>query len=274
MVRRIAMTLEYDGTAYAGFQRQLNVVSIQSQVEDALERLIGTHVTIWGAGRTDAGVHAEGQVIAFDTHGEISALRLMSGLNHYLPDDIAVIKSEDVALEFDPRRHATSRVYRYSILLGNSRSPLRSRFIYRARGPLDIEEMGWAFHYLEGYRDFAPFSGMIEDGKSTHRYIYRTHVWGIDDMVHLEIEGSSFLPQQMRRMVGAVLRTGQGVLERLGFMELADSGDRGIAHWVLPAKGLCLRQVKYRKLAMENHGARKSHETYSGERNGIQLART
>jgi tRNA pseudouridine38-40 synthase len=260
--RKIALVLEYDGTAYAGFQRQANAPSVQVMVEEACQSLTGASTRLKAAGRTDAGVHAMGQVVAFETDSGLSEAQYQQGLNHYLPDDIVVKQARYVPLEFDPRRQAVSRVYRYTFLCSRSRSPLRRRFVYRVGRPVDMEVMQEALVYLEGERDFAPFSGSLDLHKSTTRRLYRTEVWAEEDEVHLELEGSAFLPQQVRRITGAVLRVGLGKLTVTGFRALADSRTRGAAHWVLPSQGLCLRQVKYTVFASRRDEGKSHYNPY------------
>jgi len=255
--------LEYEGTAYAGFQRQSNVSSVQGTVERAIELLTGTWSTLAGAGRTDSGVHALGQVAAFDIERALPVERIKQGLNHYLPDDIAVIAAHQAPGDFDPRRHAVARVYRYTFLVGRVRSPIRRRFVHAVSGPLDIEAMASALAYVEGGRDFAPFAGAVEDGRSTRRRIHRTEVWQEGAEVHMEIEGNAFLPQQVRRMAGAVLAVGSGTMAMEAFEALADSSRPGAAERVLPARGLCLRAVRYRDFPADQNATTANNNTHT-----------
>jgi tRNA pseudouridine38-40 synthase len=245
MLRRIALILEYDGTRYAGFQLQTDRPTIQGAVETAVQRLTGAAARIHGAGRTDAGVHAEGHVACFDSESELPIERIIGGLNHYLARDIAVRAAYDVDVDFDPRRHATSRVYRYTMLEGRARSPLRENTTHHVGRPLDIAAMNTALAMLEGQRDFVPFCGNLPNG-STVRHMYRTQVWRQEgDEVCLEMEASAFMHQQVRRIAGAVVDVGVGKMTIEEFQTLADSGVHGSAAHVLPARGLCLRRVGY-----------------------------
>lgn len=245
MSRRIALVLEYDGTRYAGFQLQTDLRTIQGELEAAVERLTGTASRIHGAGRTDAGVHAEGQVASFDTESELPIERIVGGLNHYLARDIAVRAAYDVDPGFDPRRHATNRVYRYTMLEGRARSPLRDNTTHHVGRHLDVAAMNTALAFLEGQRDFVPFCGNLPNG-STVRHMYRTQVWRQEgDEVCLEVEASAFIHQQVRRIAGAVLDVGVGKMTIEEFETLADSGVHGSAAHVLPARGLSLRRVGY-----------------------------
>lgn len=251
--RKVALVLEYEGTRYHGFQFQTNAPSVQGEVEQAIARLTGEHVRVQGAGRTDAGVHAAGQVATFVTAAFYDARTFRDALNHYLPEDIAVCAAYDVTAHFDPRRHAVSRVYRYTILNRCTRSPLWRRFTHQVPEALDIGAMEQALSYLVGEpRDFAPFCGAPGALRSTVRRLYRAIIHRRDDLVALEVEGNAFLPQQVRRLAGAVVRVGTGRLSIEAFRELADSGRRGAAEWVLPPQGLCLMRVKYRYFPPED----------------------
>ena len=168
MTRRIALVIEYDGTGYAGFQRQANAPSIQEELENAIQSLTAARATIRGAGRTDAGVHALGQVAAFDTQSKLPVERIAAGLNHYLGEQIAVRAAYEVAPSFDPRRHAKSRVYRYRLLEGRSPAPLRRSFTHRVARRLDAETMRLAAASLVGQHDFRAFSGPQPSGQVVH----------------------------------------------------------------------------------------------------------
>ena len=249
MTRRVALVLEYEGTAFAGFQWQPNVRSVQGELEDAIANLTGSRPRVAGAGRTDAGTHASGQVAAFDTESALDLDRIRSGLNHHLPADMAVRSAYDAPADFDPRRHAVARVYRYTFVEGRGRSPLRWRTTCPVHRTLDVAAMAQALAHLEGERDFAPFSGPIADGKSTVRRMERAYVWRGDvdaaDEVYVELKANAFLPQQVRRTAAAARDVGMGALTVAAFQALADSGRRGAAEGVLPAAGLCLKQVEY-----------------------------
>lgn len=246
-MRRIALVLEYEGTRYAGFQLQSNVESVQGALEVAIERLTGVRARVHGAGRTDSGVHASGQVVCFGTESGLAIQRFRAGLNHYLADDIAVREAYEVALDFDPRRHAIARTYRYRMLESASRSPLRARFVHHVGRQLDVASMNAALELLQGERDFAPFCGNLPQGGSTVRYMYRTQAWRQDsDEVCLELEANAYLHQQVRRIAGATLDVGLGRKTIDEFAAVADAKVHGAAAWVLPARGLSLRRVEYR----------------------------
>jgi len=174
---RVGLIIEYEGTRYNGFQFQTNGRSIQGEIEDGLSQLTGAHTRIYGAGRTDSGVHALGQVVAFDTDSNISLSRFITGLNYYLPNDIAVKSAYQVGNYFNPRHEAQSRKYRYTILNSITPSPLDRRFTYLVIKQLNDEIMNQAAKTLIGTRDFAPFSGPLKTKEmKTIRTIYFSEV--------------------------------------------------------------------------------------------------
>ena len=243
---RVGLIIEYEGTRYNGFQLQTNGPSVQGEIEQGLKQLTGKHIRIYGAGRTDSGVHALGQVVAFDTNSEIPLARFITGLNFYLPDDIAVKSAHKVNNDFNPRHEAQSRKYRYTILNSLTRSPLDRRFTYLVNKRLNYEIMNQAAKKLIGTRDFAPFSGPLQkEGVKTVRTIYCSGVVHLGTKILFEIRGSSFLPQQVRRIVGTLLKLGQGKMLLDEFLDIANSTFRGAAVNLVPPHGLCLVEVTY-----------------------------
>jgi tRNA pseudouridine38-40 synthase len=244
---RLAMTVEYEGTNYHGFQYQVNAPTIQEELEKAIARLTGHHVRIKGAGRTDAGVHALGQVIAFDTQSDHEPGVVVRALNYYLPDDIAVKAAYRVAADFDPRRSALSRTYRYTILNSQAPSPLMRRTARLVPQDLDVPRMGQAASLLVGRHDFARFSGPLDDrSASTVRQVKEACVVRDGELVLFEIKANSFLPHQVRRMAGALLDVGRDRLKMDEFKQMieGDGDGRRRAH-SLPAGALCLMSVEY-----------------------------
>ena len=195
--RKAALIVEYDGTSYRGFQYQPGVPTVQSEIESAIHRLTLEKARIKAAGRTDVGVHAKGQAVAFLTRSNLSPGSLLSGLNHFLPSDVAVKKACYVDVSFDPRRHAVSRVYRYSILNSGSPSPLRERYSARVVESLDEDAMRLALDWMIGEHDFAPLSGPVPPGKSTVRRILVGDVDRDEDTVRFQVEANAFLPHQI-----------------------------------------------------------------------------
>ena len=246
--RTVTLVVEYDGTRYAGFQLQTNALTIQGELEQAIAQLTLAPARVHGAGRTDSGVHAQGQVVAFATSSLLPCETLARGLNHFLPQDIAVRAAYNVVPTFDPRRHACSRVYQYTLLSHSSRSPLRERYAYRVTDPLDDEAMRIALQSLEGEHDFAPLGGPVAPGKSTMRNVLATRLWREDDLVLFQVEANAFLPHQMRRIGGLLVAVGTGRLSLEGVRAMMDGH---YDPWslgkvsTLPPQGLCLMKVNY-----------------------------
>ena len=198
---RLGLIVEYEGTNYHGFQYQVNAPSIQEELEKAIQSLTGERLRVKAAGRTDTGVHAKGQVVAFDTESGHGPETFVGALNFYLPDDIAVRAAYSVRKTFDPRRDALSRKYRYTILQSPTRSPLMRRTAHLIKMPLNAGKMRMAAKLLIGEHDFARFSGPLErPDASTVRYIYGASVRKSGDLLRFDVEGSSFLPHQVRHI--------------------------------------------------------------------------
>jgi tRNA pseudouridine38-40 synthase len=243
---KIALVMEYDGTNYYGFQLQSDRPTIQAEIEKALWRLTGEQMRVMASGRTDAGVHAKGQVVSFRTGSRLSPQTFVNGLNYYLPEDIAVKAAYGVADSFNVRRGAVSREYRYHIINSSTRSPIREGFSYRVPGCLDIESMNGACQALVGEHDFASFVSNIGGGeKSTVRIVYQAGVEKSGDLIVLSIVANAFLRHQVRSTAGALVRVGLGKMSVDEFQEIMGARKPGLAGPILPARGLCLMQVNY-----------------------------
>ena len=199
-----------------------------------------------GASRTDAGVHAKGQVVALSTDSNLPAETFTKAINYYLADGIAVLGTFDVPDDFDPRRGALSRVYRYVILNRKPPSPLESNRAYHFERDLDVETMAKATQSLVGTHNMWAFtSPSLADVQKTVRTVHQAHTVRKGDKVFFEIEANSFLPQQIRRTVGALLQVGIGKLSSADFSLMAEFGPPGAAGPVVPPWGLYLMRVKY-----------------------------
>ena len=243
---RLALIVEYEGTAYNGFQLQANAPSIQEEIEKAIGHLTGERVRVKGAGRTDAGVHARGQVVAFDTESEHSPETFVKAMNHYLPDDIAVRQGHRVSDDFDPRRHAVSRTYRYSVVRSPTPSPLVRKQACIVSEGLDVPSMREAARMLEGEHDFRRFAGPLEqEGASTIRRIEVASIIEDKEILKFDFVGNAFLPHQVRRMTGALLDVGRGRIKLSDFEKIVDGKCGGVVAHSLPPQGLCLMKVTY-----------------------------
>lgn len=242
---RLALVVEYDGGRYAGSQWQPDIPTVQSEIEKALYRLTGENIRITMAGRTDAGVHALGQVASFDTNSMLENKAFISGMNHFLPHDIAVKTVRRVEATFDPRRHASRREYEYFILNSATRSPLWNGRAYRVAGELNIDAMNQACMMLLGEHDFASFASSIEDERSTVRYMYHASARRSDEMLIVRMVASAFLLHQVRNTVGALLQIGQGKMTLHEFQSIIDTREFGLAGPTAPSCGLYLKSVYY-----------------------------
>jgi len=238
---RCRATVEYDGTEFAGFQAQRpGVRTVQGELEAALARLNGgARQPVDGAGRTDAGVHATGQVIAFTDSGRLSVEALMEALNGTLPPDVAVRDIRRVPARFHPRYAARYREYRYTILNG-PRSPLLERTTFRVRNPLDTNAMARAAAAFEGRHDFTAFGGADPQPVRT---VHRIRVRRDGNLVTIDVRADAFLRGMVRRLVAALIAVGTGKIDEdavaAALLERAPAF-RGAA---APARGLCLRWV-------------------------------
>lgn len=241
--RRIALLLEYDGTAYRGSQYQDNGPSIQQALEAAIGKLTGDAGRVAFAGRTDSGVHALGQVAAFDASGRLTADDFVRGLNHFLPPDIAVVDAAEVEAAFDPRRMAKRRLYRYRIVNRAVRPALERERAWHVPGALDVEAMQRAARSLEGAHDFAAFAAPYEG--TTSRTLERCDLRTACGKLTLEMQARAFLPHQVRRTVGALVEVGLGRMSETRFGALLEEATPSSAGPAAPACGLYLVHIEY-----------------------------
>jgi tRNA pseudouridine38-40 synthase len=253
---RYRAILAYDGTNYRGFQRLAgDEPNIQSTVEAAIARVSEQQVTVIGAGRTDAGVHATGQVIAFDLAWRHEDDDLLRAINATLPDDIAVQKLDRAALSFHPRYDASSRTYQYFVYEAQIRQPMMARMAWWVHPPihqrLDVDKMNWAAAKLLGSHDFASF-GTPPQGENTRRNVFRSE-WEIEvptqgtRLISYCIEANAFLYHMVRTIVGSLVEIGLGRMTIAEFIDAFQAKDRGRIGWLAPPHGLTLVEVKYER---------------------------
>lgn len=255
--RRIALILAYDGSRYLGSQRQRRGPTIQGELERAIERLTGDRAPVAFAGRTDAGVHALGQVAAFTTTSHLRTDVFVRGLNAHLPPDIAVQRAREVPETFNPRRHAVSRTYQYTIYNAPVRSPLWRDRAWQVTPPLDVDRMRRAARYLLGEHDFAAFSR--REPTTTRRQMHRCQVTRCGTLVTIQMEANAFLRQQVRRTAGALVEVGLRRLSLPAFRSLLRRAEPASAGPLAPAHGLYLLQVTYHGLDLND--PTRYHET-------------
>jgi tRNA pseudouridine38-40 synthase len=243
---RIRATIAYDGTAYHGFQRQSaeREPTIQGELERALSRMGAHSTTVLGAGRTDAGVHASGQVVAFDAEWRHALPDLHRALNAVLPDDIVVLDIAQAADGFHPRYQARSREYRYTIYNAAWRDPLCRLYALHVGDPIDLLAMQEAARHLIGEHDFAAF-GQATTGDSTVRVVHRVEIGGDRPWVTTDLEANGFLYRMVRSIVGSLIEVGRGKISAGRFVEILHSRERGQAETTAPPHGLCLMRVNY-----------------------------
>jgi tRNA pseudouridine38-40 synthase len=239
-VRRFRATVEYDGTEFAGFQIQSDARTVQGELEAALARLSGgVRQPVVGAGRTDAGVHATGQVIAFTYPGSLPVEALTEALNGMLPPDVAIRDLRRAPAGFNPRYAARYREYRYSVWTG-PRSPLRERTALWVRTGLDVAAMASAATAFEGRHDFSAFGGA---DPQPIRTIHRIRVRRQGSTVTIDVRADAFLRGMVRRIVATLLAVGRGTLEASAVPGLLTAGRPALDGAMAPARGLCLRRV-------------------------------
>lgn len=236
----------YDGTEFSGFQRQTNARSVQGELERAIEQITSQKASVTGAGRTDAGVHASGQVIAFETEWKHLLDALHRALNVTLAEDVAVTTLEIAPAKFHPRYDALSRTYEYTIIQSDVRQPLARRYAWQIGRALDVESMNIAAARLIGEHDFVAFgSAPSGSGESTIRRVLRAEWRKTGDKVMFEIEANAFLFRMVRRIVATLARVGMGELSADEVSELLDSRNPDRVKGAAPACGLCLVKVSY-----------------------------
>jgi len=242
---RFKLTIEYDGTDYHGWQVQPDGRTVQGVLEDAVGRLCGERARFTAAGRTDAGVHASGQVVSVLLQRDICAARFMDALNALTPQDLAIKAVEVVADDFHPRRAARSRVYTYHIWNARWRSPFWRRYAWHVVRPLDTDAMRAAAARLRGEHDFSAFRAAGCAAKQPVRQVLRSELQRAGHLITYSIEATGFLRYMVRNIIGTLVEVGRGERRAADMDELLARRDRTLAGPTAPACGLCLTQVLY-----------------------------
>ena len=245
-MRRIAVKVEYDGTDFVGWQLQAVGRSIQGVMEDAVRKATGAadRVPVQGAGRTDAGVHAEGQVAHFDTGCDLEPDVIVRALNYWLPRDVSVLAARQVPDDFHARFSAKLKLYRYRVICCRERRPLRERYWLREPGSLDLPVMQECASLVAGSHDFASFTTEKQEGQDTVRTVRRSE-WTQADELHYRVEADGFLYNMVRALVGTMLEAGRGKLTPDEFRRILDARDRRAAGPTAPPHGLTLVEVRF-----------------------------
>ncbi|MDP2808378.1 MAG: tRNA pseudouridine(38-40) synthase TruA [bacterium] len=242
-MRNIKLLLEYDGTAFAGWQVQPEQRTVQGVLESALCKMTGEKVALIGSGRTDAGVHASGQVANFKTETDIPLKAFSLGLNAILPKDVAVLKSEETDPEFNSRFAARSRSYRYQII--TRRSPLLERYAWRIIYPLNRDVLPKLCNVIQGKHDFTAFASAQAEVDNFTVNVARAGWKDFGGVLSFEILADRFLHNMVRIIVGTMIDTARGHLKPEDMKRILEAKDRTLAGKTAPACGLCLVRVEY-----------------------------
>ncbi|HOA74350.1 MAG TPA: tRNA pseudouridine(38-40) synthase TruA [Phycisphaerae bacterium] len=247
MPRNIRLLIAYDGTEFHGWQHQPGLRTVQECIQQAIRRVVHHQVSLIGSGRTDAGVHARGQVANFETTCEIPCDNLRKAIGSRVPKDISILRADEVPLGFRATFDAVSKLYRYSIhnAPGRPVEEMLQRYRYHFWHPLDVHRMRQAAALLVGTHDFAAFASKGSERESTVRTVLRIEIYRRYEQIHVDVEGTGFLYNQVRNMVGTLIEIGRGHWPPEYAGEILASRDRSKAGPTAPARGLCLEWVRY-----------------------------
>jgi tRNA pseudouridine38-40 synthase len=244
--RRIRIVVEYDGTDFAGWQRQIGQRTVQATLEDAIRDMTGETPFVRAAGRTDAGVHADGQVASFDLGVDsIPPHGLLRGLNSILPADVAIVDAAEAAPDFDARFSARGKVYRYTVWNHFVRSPRLARTAWHVREVVDTDAVRRAAALLVGEHDFRAFRASDCDRKTTNRIVRRLDVERQGPLLKFDIEATAFLKNMVRIVVGTLVDIGRGRIDEDAPARMLATGDRSAGGMTAPPGGLTLLRVIY-----------------------------
>ena len=244
--RNFKLVLEYDGGPYHGWQRQQGILSVQEVLESRLEIMLRSRIGVKASGRTDAGVHARGQVVSFHSRTSLQPGEIQRGLNSLLPPDIVVLEAEEVPLSFHARFSARSKTYEYRILNRAVPAALERQFTWHIRQRLEAGPMEECLERIRGLHDFAAFMASGSPVKSSERCIFRAELYSpADHRLHFTFEANGFLRHMIRNLVGTLVEAGRGKLTPDDFSAILAGKDRRMAGMTAPARGLCLIAVHY-----------------------------
>ena len=244
-MKRVMLTVAYDGTNYHGWQLQPKVTTIESVLNEKLSELFKEEIKVIGASRTDTGVHAFGNIAVFDTNARMPAEKISYALNQKLPDDIKIQASREVPLDFHPRHQNSKKTYEYRILNREFSLPTQRLYSYFTYVPLDISLMQQAADYLIGEHDFKSFCSVNTVAETTIRTIYDIKIDKQGDMITIRVTGSGFLYNMVRIIAGTLMDAGKGKLEPSEIPLILNALDRQKAGPTAPACGLTLVAYEY-----------------------------
>lgn len=244
-MRNIRLDICYDGTRYRGWQRLPGKEdTIQAKLEAVLSRILEEPIEISGSGRTDAGVHAQGQVANFHCESKLSCDEILSQLRRYLPEDIGIYSCKDCSPRFHARLNAVRKTYRYRIWNSDAPCVFDRRFVYVVQETLDLEQMKIAAQYFVGEHDFSAFCGNPKFKKSTVRRVFSVEIQTVGEELQIDFAGEGFIHNQVRIMAGTLIEVGRGIRPAQQIPQLF-GGKRSDAGFLAPAQGLCLMEVDY-----------------------------
>ena len=245
-MRRIKLTVAYDGTNYCGWQIQPNGITVEEVLNRALSRLTGEELRVTGASRTDAGVHARGNIAVFDTASTIPAKRFAYAVNPLLPEDIAVVNSEEVPQDWHPRYQNSVKTYEYRILNREMPDPLRRKYTWHVSFPLDIDKMRTAAEYLKGEHDFRSFCSIHTGAATTVRTVYMLDIGKTGDEIVIRISGNGFLYNMVRIIAGTLTEVGRGFRTPGNVKKILEAEEREKSGATAPPQGLTLISIEYK----------------------------
>lgn len=244
-MKRVMLTVAYDGTAYHGWQLQPNAVTIEGELNRALSELLHEQIQVIGASRTDAGVHALGNIAVFDTEAKMPGEKFSYALNAKLPKDIRVVKAQEVSRNFHPRKCATRKTYEYHIINAPFPNPLRSRYAHFTYFSLDLDKMRQAAAFLVGEHDFKSFCAVASQAETTVRTIYSIEINKAGEEVTIRVAGNGFLYNMVRIIAGTLMEVGRGSCSPEKVKEMLEAKERCTAGPTAPACGLTLYKYEF-----------------------------
>ena len=244
-MKRVLLRVAYDGTNYCGWQKQNNGVAVEAVLNKHLSELLGTEISVIGASRTDAGVHAMGNVAVFDTDSRIPGEKFAYALNQRLPDDIAIQDSKEVAPDFHPRYCKCNKTYEYRVLNRKFPLPTERFYSYFLYYNIDVEKMQEAVRHLVGTHDFASFCSANAQVKDTVRTVNFINVRKENDIITIQVNGNGFLYNMVRIISGTLLQVGMGRMSVMDVKNILDARDRTKSGPTAPAEGLTLVEINY-----------------------------
>jgi tRNA pseudouridine38-40 synthase len=245
LTRKLRIVVEYDGTDFSGWQQQIGQRTVQATLEAAIKEMTSEAVFVRAAGRTDAGVHADGQVASFSLEAKIPTGGLLRGLNTILPGDVALVDVAEAPDDFDARFSARGKVYRYTVWNHFVRSPLRVRRTWHVRHPIDMDAVRRAAALLVGEHDFRAFRASDCDRRTTRRILRRLDVDRAGPEITFDVEATAFLKNMVRILVGTLVDIGRGRLPEDAVARMLEKGDRAAGGMTAPPQGLTLLRVIY-----------------------------